>query len=99
MEFEKNPLIAKNLRIEEFPLQISSILDREINEKFAISGSDSLLSLALVITQSHSKAFDNRVNVVVVTDLDEANRLRDQVRFFDPNKNIYIFNDKLKLIR
>ncbi|MFN7454305.1 MAG: transcription-repair coupling factor, partial [Pseudobdellovibrionaceae bacterium] len=74
-------------------LRISSIFEREFELKkefIRVTGNNSLLSLALTLTQSKSKAFNVLPHVVVVPGLADALRLQELVSFFDPQRKCFV---------
>jgi transcription-repair coupling factor (superfamily II helicase) len=74
-------------------LRISSIFDREFELKkefIRVTGNNSLLSLALTLTQSKSKAFNVLPHAVVVPGSADALRLQELIGFFDPQRKCFV---------
>ena len=78
---------------ESIHTRLESLLDRafEMNKKTVqITGTSSTAALALFLSQTYSKNINILPHLVIVSDLDQAERLKNQIEFFDPRRSCFI---------
>ena len=74
-----------------FALNFDSKIAKNSNiDRISICGSDSLFSLALLLTNTSSTEFTNKKNVLLVPNSKCAETLKKQIHYFDPQKNVHI---------
>lgn len=83
-------------RWQNLNTRIESLLERSLSQgktSFHIVGANPILSSSLLLSQSLSKDLSNLPRVVIVSSVDQALLLKEQVEFFNPHSRSFVLRN------